>query len=303
MSQERHYGDRQQLKEKGKQEQGPGEMMRDFGSCHGTQSFSWTSRVSRANSSPLNLFHPVSISFRFLLAASLLTLSGCASVGVGNVFSKGDGQKKLPARIYVQEFKSPHDSFRVDREGNNLTTFIAVEKLALAHAIVDQLNKYVAPAEVLVEGKVPPRGNFWLVTGIYDRVNQGSRALRTIVGFGAGGTKLETRVQVFSVTGKKPSQFLSLLTSGGSGIAPGAWAAFTPAGAFSVPGAVANAGGASLGGLSIDRKRTAREIAATISEYCFQHGLIPERKMRRPKRLGELPAVQRPDFIVPKSGL
>jgi hypothetical protein len=303
MSQERHYGDSQQLKEKGKQEQGPGEMMRDFGSCHGTQSFSWTSQVSRANSSPLNLFHFVSLSRRFLFLALLLALSGCASVGVGNVFSKGEAPKKLPTRIYVQEFKTPYDSFRVDRGGKDLTAFIAAEKLALAHAIVDQLNKYVVPAEVLVEGKEPPRGNFWFVTGIYDRVNQGSRALRTIVGFGAGGTKLETRVQVFSASGKKPSQFLSLLTSGGSGIAPGAWAAFTPAGVFSVPGAVANAGGASLGGLSIDRKRTAREIVATISEYCFQHGLIPERKMRRPKRLGELPAVQRPDFIVPKSGL
>lgn len=278
-------------------------MKRGFGSCHGTQSFSWTSRVSRANSSLLNLFHPVSISLRFLFAASLLTLSGCASVGVGNVFSKGDGQKKLPARIYVQEFKTPQDSFRVDRGGNDLTTFITAEKLALAQEIVAQLNKYVAPAEILAAGKEPPRGNYWLMTGIYDRVNQGSRALRTIVGFGAGGTKLETRVQVFSVSGKKPSQFLSLLTSGGSGLAPGAWAAFTPAGAFSVPGAVANAGGASLGGLSIDRKRTAREIAATISEYCFQQGLVPERKTRRPKKLGELPFFQRPDFVVPKGGL
>jgi hypothetical protein len=53
----------------------------------------------------------------------------------------------------------------------------------------------------------------------------------------------------------------------------------------------------------MDRKRTAREIAATISEYCFQHGLIQKRRLRRPKKLGELPALQRPDFIIPKSGL
>ncbi len=242
-------------------------------------------------------------SLRFLFAVSLVALTGCASVGVGNVFSKGEGPKKLPARIYVQEFKAPFDNFRVDRDGKDLTTFIAAEKLALAQGIVEQLNKYVAPAEVLKPGKVPPRGNFWLVAGTYDRVNQGSRVLRTIVGFGAGGTKLETRVQVFADSGKESTQFLSLLTSGGSGLAPGAWAAFTPAGAFSVPGAVANAGGASLGGISIDRKRTAREIVATISEYCFQHGLIPERKTRRPKKLGELPFLQRPEFVVPISGL
>ena len=240
---------------------------------------------------------------RLLLAASILSLAGCASVGVGNVFSKGNPPKKMPAKIYVQEFIAPLDSFRVDRKGADLTNFIAAEKHALAQAIVKQLNKYVAPSEILPSGKQPPRGNFWLVTGIYDRVNQGSRALRTIVGFGAGGTKLETRVQVYSTAGKQPSQFLSLLTSGGSGVAPGAWAAFTPAFAFYWPGAIGNAGGASLGGLSIDRARTAREIAATISEYCFQHGLIPERKTRRPKKLGELPPVQRPDFVVPTSGL
>lgn len=242
-------------------------------------------------------------SLRFLFAVSLVALTGCASVGVGNVFSKGEAPKKLPTRIYVQEFKAPFDNFRVDRDGKDLTTFIAAEKLALAQGIVEQLNKYVAPAEVLKPGKVPPLGNFWLVAGTYDRVNQGSRVLRTIVGFGAGGTKLETRVQVFADSGKESTQFLSLLTSGGSGLAPGAWAAFTPAGAFSLPGAVANAGGASLGGISIDRKRTAREIVATISEYCFQHGLIPERKTRRPKKLGELPFLQRPEFVVPKSGL
>jgi len=240
---------------------------------------------------------------RSLLAVTLLGLAGCASVGVGNVFPKGTAPKKLPARIYVQEFNAPLDSFRVDRKGAELTAFIAAEKRALAQAIVKQLDKYVAPAEILPAEKKPPRGNFWLVTGTYDRVNQGSRALRTIVGFGAGGTKFETRVQVSSTSGKEPSQFLSLLTSGGSGLAPGAWAAFTPAFAFYWPGAIGNAGGASLGGLSIDRARTAREIVATISEYCFQQGFIPERKTRRPKKLGSLPPVQRPDFVIPKTGL
>jgi hypothetical protein len=86
-------------------------------------------------------------------------------------------------------------------------------------------------------------------------------------------------------------------------MAPGAWAAFTPAFVFYWPGAVANAGGASLSGISVDRKRTAREITATLSEYCFQHGLIPERRMREPKKLGLFPAIQRPDFVIPKTGL
>lgn len=271
--------------------------------CHGNPLFSWTSGESRANSVPLKFLSLLNCVLRIPLCLALVTLGGCASVSVANVFPKGTGPKKLPAKIYVTKFVAPYDSFHVDREGNDLTAFVASEQLTLAQLIVTQLNKYVAPAEMLQQGKAIPRGNYWLVSGVYDEEIQGSRALRALVGFGVGGTKLQTRVKVSSLTGSDPVDLLSFLTTGGSGIAPGAWASFTPAFVFSWPGAIANAGGASLGGLSMDRKRTAREIAATISEYCFQHGLIQKRRLRRPKKLGELPALQRPDFIIPKSGL
>jgi hypothetical protein len=134
-------------------------------------------------------------------------------------------------------------------------------------------------------------------------VNQGSRLLRAGVGFGAGGTKMETHVQIANLSQGQTHPFLTLLTTGGSGLAPGAVAAFTPAFIFYWPAAVANAGGGALTGLSQDRKRSAREIAAALSEYCFQHGLITEKRTRRPKKLGQLPAFQRPDFVIPKSGL
>jgi hypothetical protein len=211
--------------------------------------------------------------------------------------------RKLPEKIYVREFVAPLENFRVGRNNHDLKAFVAYERRSLASGIRDQLSKYIAPAEILPEGAAIPKGNYWLVRGVYERVNQGSRALRIIVGFGAGGTKLETRVQVLDLSRSEPAPFLTMFTTGGSGLAPGAWAAFTPVGAFYWPGAVANAGGASLGGLSVDRTRTAREITATISEYCLQQGLIPERRTRRPKKLGLLPAFQRPDFVVPKSGL
>jgi len=245
--------------------------------------------------------------FRSLLlvgcAGFLFALAGCASVSVDNIHPKGIPPRKLPTRIYVEEFIAPYDNFRVDRDGEDLFTFVKNEKLALAEALVEQLSKYIAPAEILPTGTPLPQGNFWLVRGAYDRVNQGSRLLRAGIGFGAGGTKMETHVQISDLSGLWPDPFLSMLTTGGSGMAPGAWAAFTPAFVFYWPGAVANAGGASLSGISVDRKRTAREITATLSEYCFQHGLIPERRMREPKKLGLFPAIQRPDFVIPKTGL
>jgi hypothetical protein len=76
-------------------------------------------------------------------------------------------------------------------------------------------------------------------------------------------------------------------------VAPGAAAAFTPIGPFVLSTALANAGG-SLGGalgsgISIDSRRTAREIVAAISEYSFQHGLLENKKRLHPKKLGEIP--------------
>ena len=240
---------------------------------------------------------------RFFFPITSLLVAGCASVSVGNIHPKGTPPKSLPTKIYVREFEAPPDVFHVDRSEVKLQEFLKKERHLLAVDLAGQLSKYIAPAEILPEGKPVPKGNYWLLQGVYDRVEQGSRALRIGLGFGAGGTKLETRAIFSNLSSGKPVPFLSLLTTGGSGIAPGAWAAFTPAGAFYIPGAIANAGGASLGGLSVDRNRTAREVAATLSEYCLQQHLISERKTRRPKRLGELPALQRPDFVVPKTGL
>ena len=191
-------------------------------------------------------------------------LAGCASVSVGNIHPKGTPPKSLPSKIFVREFTAPPDVFHVDRSEEKLLEFVKKERHALAVDLAGQLSKYIAPAEILPEGKPLPKGNYWLLEGVYDLVNQGSRALRIGIGFGAGGTKLETRAIFSNLASGKPVPFLSLLTTGGSGMAPGAWAAFTPAGAFYIPGAVANAGGASLGGLSVDRNRTAREVLSLI---------------------------------------
>lgn len=237
------------------------------------------------------------LSFSLLFPAIFLT--GCASVSVGKITSKGAVPKKLPTKIFVREFTAPLESFRVDRQGKELHGFIEKERHALAEDIVLQLNKYIAPAEILPDDKIPKRGDAWLLDGSYVRVNQGSRLLRAGIGFGAGGTKMETHTELSELASKKRSVFLSLFTTGGSGMAPGAWAAFTPAATFYWPSAVANAGGASFSGLSIDRGRTAHEIVATLSQYCVDHHLISEQHARHPKMLHRIPPLQLPDFVIP----
>ena len=240
-------------------------------------------------------------SFRLLSLLGILAtviLPGCASVSVGNVSRKGSPPKGLPRRIYVREFTAPYDAFRVGKGGKDLITFVKKEKVAFARDLAKRLTEAVAPASVLKEGEPTPVGNFWLLEGVYDRANDGNRALRMAVGFGAGGTKMETRAWFSDLSAKQPRVFLKMVTTGGSGMAPGAWAAFTPALVFYWPGAVMNAGGAALSGLSVDRDRTAREISAVLAEYCHGHGWIKGR-LHRPKRLGKVP-LQPPVLQVPK---
>ena len=102
-------------------------------------------------------------------------------------------------------------------------------------------------------------------------MNQGSRALRAFVGFGAGRTKLETIVHVYDLqAGYSGMPFMSFTTSGGSGAMPGALASIGPIGAV-----VKGVAGAAKG-LTQDTARTSREITAQLSEYMYRSGWISE---------------------------
>jgi hypothetical protein len=72
-----------------------------------------------------------------------------------------------------------------------------------------------------------------------------------------------------------------------------------PAGALFLPGAVGNALGAALGGLTMDRNRSAREITAALSEYCYQQNILPKHRLRRPKMLQKPPSLQWPELSIP----
>jgi hypothetical protein len=237
--------------------------------------------------------------FFFLLrfvVMSLLTclLTGCASVSVKRTLSGFCSPSQLPERIYVEKFQAPPLHFQVNRKGKDLSTLIENERTQLAKDLVVRLSKHIAPAVLLEPGEEPPTGNVWLLTGSFEMVQEGSRLLRAGIGLGLGKTKMETEVKLLylSLQWRDPV-FLTIKTTGGSGIAPGAAAAFTPIGPFVLSNALINAGG-SLGGalgsgVSIDRRRTAREIVAAISEYSVHHDLISKKRGLHPKRLGKIP--------------
>jgi hypothetical protein len=105
------------------------------------------------------------------------------------------------------------------------------------------------------------------VGGEFVVVDQGSRALRTGIGGGAGETTLETRVYVYDLSVSKTEYLLSFRTGvpdakGQTGAGSGS----APAGLSALGEPISTLSG--LGsGLNLDTTRTCREIAAILAPY------------------------------------
>lgn len=206
------------------------------------------------------------------LGLMLFFLTGCASVGVRDAKTAQTGPKQLPKHIYVSQFSTRGAAFNVDREGKELESFKSETAAVLQEALVERLP-VLAPARK-TPASLPANG--WLIRGKFVRVNQGSRALRTAVGFGAGATKMETRVEIFDLARSSNAPFLSFGTTGGSNAEPGAVSGIGPLTWFTVVGLGAGGVGNALHGLTEDSDRTAREIRNRLVDYCIEKKLVSE---------------------------
>jgi hypothetical protein len=214
------------------------------------------------------------------LLLSLLFLASCASVSTKDNYTSSTPPQQKPAIIYVTDFDTSGE-FNVDREGAELADFKTNLQQMMTAALIERLNKYLAPAQYLPAGARPTPGNAWVVRGKFLRVNQGSRALRAVVGFGAGGTKVETAVFIDNLADNSTMPFKAFDTTGGSGAMPGAIASGGPIGA----GLKAAAGAAK--GLTEDVERTSRMITAELSAYMADHGWIAPDAALNPKRMDQ----------------
>lgn len=213
-----------------------------------------------------------------MVLSLVLGLAACASISVDE--SKSTATKKKPTLIYVLDFSTEQATWEVDRQGKDLADFKANLQLMLKTAMVADISDKLLPAQAGTKADLSLHKNVWVVRGQFVQVNQGSRLLRGAVGFGAGGTKLETRVQVYDQIEGAAPPFLTFSTSGGSNAEPGAVAAFSVE-----PVALALGGVSGVAhGLSEDTKRTARMITASLSDYLYKHGWIPKEDWIQPKQ-------------------
>jgi hypothetical protein len=215
----------------------------------------------------------------WLLGAGVaaLALTSCASISVR------DGSESVrnnrPQIVYVMNFSTALADVEVDRSGSDLADFEHNLQLMLRTGLVKEITDKLVPAVAETRLGNHRETNAWLIRGEFTTVKQGSRLLRSAIGFGAGGTKLETQVQVFDLAQDADAPFLTFSTTGGSNSEPGAILAFTTDPLQLAIGGVSGA----AHGLSEDTARTAREITAELSEYMYRRGWISEDQRIEPK--------------------
>lgn len=205
-----------------------------------------------------------------------LALSSCASVSVQ------DGTERpsltMPEIIYVADFGTGGE-FKVDRTGADLARFKHNLQAMLKAAMVANITDKLVPAAAAKKSDWHAHKAAWIVCGEFTRVEQGSRLLRSTIGFGAGGTKLETKVQVFDLATGTSAPIMTFSTTGGSGAEPGAVLALST---DPVELAIGGVSGVAHG-LSEDTARTAREITAQLSTYMHDRRWITDDRWIKPK--------------------
>ncbi len=262
-----------------------------------------------------------------LALATVLLSTSCASVTPRRHVTSPEATR--PERIYIAPFAAPAENLRADRDGAELAAFQADIVAYLSEELRERIDSNLFPAEIIADPSHLPRSNAWLIVGQFDRVEQGSRALRALFGFGLGGTKIVTTSIVYDLATPTLEPILSIRTSGGSNAPPGAAANLTAmvalgpggvagltiaTGTQAVLGASRVAAGTAIGifpGLTADIRRTAREITATLSTYANERGWIPEEQTMHPKEPGQgqirfeeplRPGVSPPAQVLPATG-
>jgi hypothetical protein len=224
----------------------------------------------------------------------VLFVTGCSSISVlPPQENRQLAPSVAPATLWVRPFTVPR---AVDFDVSRASTDPEEEAEArlgrlLAEGILSRSDSLVAPGRLLAESETPVGGGL-LVEGRILRARQGSRALRTAIGFGFGGTKFETSVRVFNLERSTTEPWLRFETTGGSNMEPGLVGALVPSPAtipilVTAVGGAATAGALGTKGISQDATRTGRTIAAAIHERLVEGGVMVRRT--RVKRSGHLP--------------
>jgi hypothetical protein len=239
------------------------------------------------------------------LNLSLILLPGCATTKITGVDTKDRlkpntiGQRKLVTiapYMTIPKHRNPKlDTKYLDQK----TGLIYIGRKSdnpprpneLGHKLTESLSKTLEreTENIVVIKETPPRTGLWIKGQMTQEV-QGSRALRTLIGLGAGKTKLDTITYVYNLDKSKKAPWLTIWTSGHSGYEPGAVfsAMPSPIPIFNILGATSTIGtivNHSNKGLTQDAKRTGKVLGNKLAKQI--HGQKLKNKGRLPSPLNK----------------
>ncbi len=107
---------------------------------------------------------------RLILTGLSLAFCSCASVGVRSTQLVSETPpRKVPAAIFVKPFAYYEPNVAVDRSGTKLSDFQYEFQEKFTRFLTSRLSDGIAPASAMAATAPPRRGNYWLVTGQFDR--------------------------------------------------------------------------------------------------------------------------------------
>jgi len=227
------------------------------------------------------------------LCLGAVLVGGCAKADVAPTQTAAEGLPR-PNYIRVYDFAVTSQDVALDRGASaelardvrgtpQTEEEIQVGRAvaaALSGNLVKELRNYGISAYRVNEAP-PPSATTASIRGQFVQIDQGNRTLRTAVGFGLGGSEVQTRYQVYQ--GVVPNERLVAEgeTSTQSSLKPGMGVML---GAGAVAGTIATTAAVS-GGLTVasetlsatveaDAKRTAKEAANKVADYYKRQGWI-----------------------------
>ena len=239
----------------------------------------------------------------FVAAVAIVGCAG-ASVTPGSTTPPPATAAARPARIVVDDFafsasQVSENSAIGARLMNSLSSTPAEQRQEnLGNQAADTLASEIAKqleelGFTVVRGRssTQPANGDLVIDGKFLNLDEGNRLRRLMIGFGAGASKLDTQVNVFTVAGAERQPLMQFTTHADSGKMPGA-AVTMGAGAAAQGGATvgmtaANAGlaGGKIYTSQLDylSDKTADQVVAYLSQYFAQQGWISHGQERKVK--------------------
>jgi hypothetical protein len=239
------------------------------------------------------------IAYRAVKWLTLVVLAGCAPTDVGTIQEySGKASLPRPDRVLVYDFAVSANDVKLNSAiGARLANLVtgaqeneeqgkvgrAVAK-ALAESLVKELEQLGLPVEQ-ASSETMPTARTVMIHGQFLTIDEGNRLRRMVIGFGVGGTDLQTKVQVYQGTEAAPLLLQEFEVNAESSKKPGMGPMVgVGAAATSAASAAVVSGGVGVATefdqtVEGDAKRTAKEVAKPLSRFFAGQGWIPEDKV------------------------